>query len=69
MWKYLNHPNIVPFKGVTLNPIQLVSEWTPCRELKEYIKENRRADLIGLVSSCLPAYKHHLILFSVARCC
>ena len=69
MWKYLNHPNIVPFKGVAFNPLQLVSERTPCKELKEYVKENHGANLIGLVSSFLPAHKHHLIPSSVARRC
>ena len=29
MWKRLTHPNIVPFKGVTLDPLRIVSVWMP----------------------------------------
>ena len=50
MWKHLNHPNIVLFKGVTFDPLQLVSEWVPGGELREYIRNNRHANLIDLVS-------------------
>jgi len=51
VWKRLNHPNIVPFKGVTLDPLQLISEWMPCGELREYIKENQRVRRVNLVGS------------------
>lgn len=54
MWKRLNHPNIVPLKGVRLNPLQLVSEWMPGGELREYIRLNQSANLIGLVGSFRP---------------
>jgi len=50
VWKHLDHPNIVPFKGVTFEPLQLVSEWMPGGELREYIENNPHADLLGLVS-------------------
>ena len=50
MWKRLDHPNIVPFKGVTSEPLQLVSEWMDCGELREYLRTNRDTDLINLVS-------------------
>ena len=50
MWKRLNHPNIVPFKGVTFEPLQLVSEWMGCAELREYLRASRDADLNNLVS-------------------
>ena len=50
MWKRLNHPNIVPFKGATFEPLQLVSEWMDLGELREYLKTNYDADLINLVS-------------------
>ena len=64
MWKYLNHPNIAPFKGATLEPPQLVSEWMPGGHLREYIKNGHRANLIDLVSPFpfLPAHEHRLIL-------
>ncbi|KAF9789504.1 kinase-like domain-containing protein, partial [Thelephora terrestris] len=49
VWKHLDHPNIVPFKGVTLDPPQLVSEWMPGGELREYIKKNPSTNLINLL--------------------
>ena len=48
-WRHLNHPNIVPFKGVTFEPLQLVSEWMLGGELREYIRVNYDVNLIGLV--------------------
>ncbi|KAF9644875.1 kinase-like protein [Thelephora ganbajun] len=48
VWKHLNHSNIVPFKGVTLDPLQLVSEWMPGGELRHYVRENPQANLINL---------------------
>jgi hypothetical protein len=43
----------VPFKGVTFDPLQLVSEWMPGGELREYVKEHRDTNLIGLVGPFL----------------
>ena len=63
MWKYLSHPNIVPFKGITLEPPQLVSEWMPGGPLNTYIQKNR-ANLTNLVGPFLLAYKHNLTVFS-----
>ena len=54
MLKYLNHPNIVSFKGVTFDPPQLVSEWVPGKDLREHLKINGRANLIGLVNTFFP---------------
>ena len=53
MWKKLRHPNVVPFVGVTQNPLQFVSEWMPNGDLMEYLGKNPGADRIGLVSSPL----------------
>ena len=50
MWKHLNHPNIVPFIGVTLEPLQLVSEWMDNGKLQEYLRTNPEADSVNLVS-------------------
>lgn len=50
MWKRLSHPSIVPFKGVTLDPLQIVSEWMPGGDLTGYISLNPRANPIDLVS-------------------
>jgi len=49
VWKRLNHPNIVPFRGVTFDPLQLISEWMPGGELRDYVKKNWDTDLISLV--------------------
>jgi serine/threonine protein kinase len=61
-----DHPNVVPFKGVTFNPHQLVSEWMPGGELRDYVKKNRDANPIQLVGLFPPYSAHHLILASVA---
>jgi hypothetical protein len=49
MWKRLNHPNILPLLWITLNPLQLISEWMPGGELPGHIKENLHASRIELV--------------------
>ena len=69
MWKRLNHPNIVPFRGVTFNPLQLISEWIPDGELPKYVEENQRVNLISLVGSSLSTSTQHLTLSSVAGRC
>ena len=50
MWKKLRHPNIVPFIGVTTDPLQSVWEWMSNGTLTEFIEENPGANRIGLVS-------------------
>jgi len=69
VWKRLNHPNIVPFKGVTFNPLQLISEWIPGGDLPKYVEANQHVNLISLVSSSLSTSTRHLTLFSVAGRC
>ena len=53
MWKCLDHPNIVAFKGVTLDPLQLVSEWMSGGELRKHLEEHRDVDLVNLVGPIL----------------
>jgi hypothetical protein len=55
MWKYLKHPNILPFLGVTISPLQLISDWMACGTLREYIKKQPEADRLGLVGLSLVA--------------
>ena len=62
VWKRLNHPNIVPFRGVTFDPLQLVSEWMTGGELREYVKKNQDINLISLVGPFLPTSARYLIL-------
>ena len=50
MWKHLRHQNIVPFIGVTRDPLQFVSEWMPNGTLTQYLGKNpgvNRVDLVG----------------------
>ena len=53
IWKNLTHPNILPFLGVTIDPLQLVSEWMPGGTLLKYVKNNPDADRLGLVGISL----------------
>jgi len=50
MWKRLRHPNVVPFVGVTMEPLQFVSEYMPNGTLTKYVVSNPGADRIALVS-------------------
>ena len=49
LWKHLEHPNIVPLLGVTINPLRLVSTSMPGGNLTEYITSHPTADKISLV--------------------
>ena len=49
MWKHLIHPNILPLLGITIDPLQLISNWMPGGDLPDYIKKNPSADQLGLV--------------------
>lgn len=48
--RHLTHPNLVPLIGVTLYPLQIVSEWMPGGDLSVYVKLNSQASRITLVS-------------------
>ena len=61
MWKRANHPNIVPFRGVTLKPLQLVSQWMPGGNLREHIGNNKNANLIDLVGPFLCAARQRFM--------
>ena len=54
MWKRLRHPNIVPFVGITTNPLQIISKWMPNGTLTDFIEGNPDANWISLVSPFLP---------------
>jgi serine/threonine protein kinase len=49
VWNRLKHKNIVPLLGITPSPLQLVSDWMPGGDLREYIKKYPDADRFGLV--------------------
>jgi len=50
IWKHLSHSHIVPFIGVTLEPLQLVSKWMPGGDLRYHVRKNPDTDRISLVS-------------------
>ena len=49
MWGRLSRPNIVPFIGVTPDPLKIVSEWMSNGTVMEFVKENPNVNRIGLV--------------------
>lgn len=51
IWKRLTHVNVVPFIGVTFDPLQIVSEWMSGGNLTTHIKLNPQTSRIALVSS------------------
>jgi hypothetical protein len=50
MWKHLTHSNVLPLLGVTIDGLQLVSNWMSGGDLLCYIKKNSGTDRLGLVS-------------------
>ncbi|KAF9789474.1 kinase-like domain-containing protein [Thelephora terrestris] len=44
------HPNIVPLLGVTLEPLELISEWMSGGDLPRYISKHPGADILSLLS-------------------
>ena len=53
MWKRLGHKNIVPLLGITADPLQLISEWMPNGDLRDYIEKHIDANRVGLVGGPL----------------
>ena len=53
MWKRLVHPNIVPFRGLTVDPLQLISDWMPGGDLVGYVNQHPGTDRLRLVSPSL----------------
>lgn len=51
MWRHGRHPNIVPFRGVTVAPLQLILDWVVNGNVVEYIKAHPGADRLALVCS------------------
>ena len=50
VWKKLAHRNVAPLLGVTVDPIQLISDWMSGGDLVEYIANSPGADRVDLVS-------------------
>ena len=49
IWKRLKHPNILPLLGVTITPLQLISNWMSGGDLPEYIQKHSDTDRLRLV--------------------
>ena len=49
MWKHLIHPNVLPLLGVTIDGLQLISNWMSGGHLLGYVHNNANADRLGLV--------------------
>ncbi|KAF9647772.1 kinase-like protein [Thelephora ganbajun] len=58
VWKRIHHPNIVPFHGATLKPLQLVSDWMEYGNLMEFLKERPKANRLGLLHDVAEALNY-----------
>ena len=67
MWKYLKHPNVLPFLGATIDPPQLVSVWMRGGNLTNYLNKNADADELGLVGVPIVVMILRLLWSQVAR--
>lgn len=67
MWKHLKHRNVLTLLGVTIIPLQLISNWMPGGDLSEYIKKHPGAERLGLVGIPVAAFITRLPSFPVVR--
>jgi len=51
MWKYLQHPNVLPLIGVTMseNRFVMASNWMTNGNIREFVKTHPDVDRLGLV--------------------
>ena len=58
-WKYVSHPNVLPFHGVSeaLFPFCIISPWMSNGNIIEYSKKNQRANRLRLVSDLHDLYR------------
>ena len=58
MWKFLQHPNVLPLVGVMMSEARfaMVSRWMENGNINEFIKANPEADRLELVG---PPLQHH----------
>ena len=69
MWKRLVHPNILPLLGITIAPLQLISNWMSGGDLPDYIKKHPEADRLELVGTPSTVLLPRLLLLPAIRCC
>ncbi|KAF9645728.1 kinase-like protein [Thelephora ganbajun] len=58
MWKRLDHPNVLPLLGVTIFPLQLISNWMTGGNLPDYIERHTDADRIRLLCDIAKGLKY-----------
>ena len=63
MWKRLTHPNILSLLGITITPLQLISNRMLGGDLSEYIKGHPGTDRLELVR---PSYRFYPALTLVS---
>ena len=51
VWKRLTHPNVLSLLGVTVSPLQLISDWMSGGDLPDYLKKNPDADRLESVGA------------------
>ena len=51
MWKFLQHPNVLPLIGITMSEgrFAMISEWMTNGNINDFVKANPDADRLGLV--------------------
>jgi len=51
MWKFLQHPNVLPLMGVTMseNRFAMASDWMVNGNIREFVKAHPDVDRLGLV--------------------
>ncbi|KAF9644383.1 kinase-like protein [Thelephora ganbajun] len=63
-WKYVSHPNVLPFLGIseTLFPFCIVSPWMSNGSIIEYTRKNKRVNRLQLLAqaACGLEYLHSL---------
>ena len=70
-WKHLQHPNILPLLGVTVNEYRfaLVSEWMENGNINEFAERDHRINRSELVCHNLTSAGPTLMHYLVGWCC
>ena len=53
MWKFLQHPNVLPLIGITMSKgrFAMISEWMTNGNINDFIKAHPDVDRLALVGS------------------
>lgn len=66
VWKRIHHQNIVPFRGATLDPRQLVLQWMEYGSLTKFLEGHPNTNPFGLVC-IIPTPKPRVLNLSPAK--